>query len=132
MWSQRIISGLSETFTKRYIVERTSKAEIRPEEQSEKAESCRENVLHLNSHTPLTQRNRTGLSVLLRRSAGNLSGKQARTQLVRECSVVHLRISWLCHFELILNLKEGTSARALISERRKSIERERERGAGGN
>ena len=30
--------------SKRYIVERTSKAEIRPEEQSEKAESCRENL----------------------------------------------------------------------------------------
>ena len=39
---QRIISGLRETFTKRYIVERTSKTDIRPEEQSEKAESCRE------------------------------------------------------------------------------------------
>ena len=38
---QRIISGLKETFIKRYIVERTSKAEIRPGEQSEKAESCR-------------------------------------------------------------------------------------------
>ena len=33
---QRIISGLRETFVKRYIVERTIKAEIRPEEQSEK------------------------------------------------------------------------------------------------
>ena len=31
---------LRETFIKRYIVERTNKAEIRPEEQSEKAESC--------------------------------------------------------------------------------------------
>ena len=31
-------------FTKRYIVERTSKAEIRPEEQSEKAETCRESL----------------------------------------------------------------------------------------
>ena len=42
---QRIItSGLRETFTKRYIVERTSKTEVRPEEQSEKAESCRENL----------------------------------------------------------------------------------------
>ena len=29
---------------KRYIVERTNKAEIRPEEQIEKAESCRENL----------------------------------------------------------------------------------------
>ena len=37
-----IISGLKETFTKRYKVERTNKAEVRPEEQSEKAESCRE------------------------------------------------------------------------------------------
>ena len=41
---QRIISGLKETFLKRYIVERTNKAEMRLEEQSEKAESCRENL----------------------------------------------------------------------------------------
>ena len=41
---QRIISGLKETFVKRYIVERTNKADIKPEEQSEKAESCRENL----------------------------------------------------------------------------------------
>ena len=40
----RIISGLKETFIKRYLVERTDKAEIRPEEQSEKTESCRENI----------------------------------------------------------------------------------------
>ena len=33
-----------ETFTKRYTLERTNKAGIRPEEQSEKAESCRENL----------------------------------------------------------------------------------------
>ena len=36
---QRIISGLKETFIKIYTVERTNKAKIRPEEQSEKAES---------------------------------------------------------------------------------------------
>ena len=41
---QRIISELRETFVKGYIVERTNKAEIRPEEQSGKAESCRENL----------------------------------------------------------------------------------------
>ena len=29
---------------KMYMVERTNKAELRPEEQSEKAESCRENL----------------------------------------------------------------------------------------
>ena len=29
---------------KRYIVERTNKAEIRPDEQSERGESCRENL----------------------------------------------------------------------------------------
>ena len=31
----RITSGLKETFIKRYIVERTNQAEIRPEEQSQ-------------------------------------------------------------------------------------------------
>ena len=36
----RIISGLRETFMKRYRVERTYRAEKRPEEQSEKAETC--------------------------------------------------------------------------------------------
>ena len=41
---QRIISGLKETFAKRYIVERTNKAEGRLEEQSEKVESCRQNL----------------------------------------------------------------------------------------
>ena len=41
---QRIISVLKETFVKRHTVERTNKAEIRLEEQSEKAESCRENL----------------------------------------------------------------------------------------
>ena len=34
---QRIISGLKETFIKRYMVERTNKAEIGPEEQSKKS-----------------------------------------------------------------------------------------------
>ena len=41
---QRITSGLRETFIKGYIAERANKAEIRPEEQSEKAVSCRENL----------------------------------------------------------------------------------------
>ena len=41
---QRIISGLKETFVKRHTGEGTSTAELRPEEQSEKAESCRENL----------------------------------------------------------------------------------------
>ena len=39
-----IISGLKETFIKRHIVERTNKAEMRPEEQSEKTESYRKNL----------------------------------------------------------------------------------------
>ena len=38
------MSELKETFVKKYIAERTNKAEIRPKEQSEKAESCRENL----------------------------------------------------------------------------------------
>ena len=39
-----IIAGQNTTFIKRYIVERTNKAEIRPEEKSEKTESFRENL----------------------------------------------------------------------------------------
>ena len=38
-----IISGLRETLRKRYTIERTIK-EIRPEEESEKTESCRETL----------------------------------------------------------------------------------------
>ena len=41
---QRIISELRETVIKRYIVERTSMPKISPEAQSQKAESCRENL----------------------------------------------------------------------------------------
>ena len=40
----RIITGLKETFIKRYTVERTNKVEVRPEEQSENVEICQENV----------------------------------------------------------------------------------------
>ena len=36
--SQKVISGMRETFVKKYIVERTNTAEIRPGEQSEKAD----------------------------------------------------------------------------------------------
>ena len=41
-----IISGLKETFIKRHVVERTKRAEVGPEEQSEKTttETCRENL----------------------------------------------------------------------------------------
>ena len=38
--------GLKEAFTKRYVVERTSKAQIRLEEQRQKTESCRENFMN--------------------------------------------------------------------------------------
>ena len=40
---RRITSRLRETFTKRHVAERTNEADTRPEEQSEKAESPREN-----------------------------------------------------------------------------------------
>ena len=39
-----IISGLKETFIKSYRVEMTNTTEIRPREQSEITESCRENL----------------------------------------------------------------------------------------
>ena len=42
--TQRIISGLKETFIKRCIAEMIYKSEIRPEERNEKAESCQENL----------------------------------------------------------------------------------------
>ena len=54
---------MKETFIKRYIVERAYKAEIRPEEQSEKAEKCRKNSwneIHLkrpNRHKNRIKRN---------------------------------------------------------------------------
>ena len=35
---QRIISGLRDTFLKRHVVERANKAEVRPADQSRKAE----------------------------------------------------------------------------------------------
>ena len=41
---QWIIHGLKETFVKRCIVERANKEEIRPEEQSGKAENCQEKL----------------------------------------------------------------------------------------
>ena len=41
---QRNILGLSEIFIEKYMVERTNEAELRPEEQSEKVESCRKNL----------------------------------------------------------------------------------------
>ena len=41
---QRIISGLKETFIKRCIVERTNKADMRSQEQSQKTKSYRANL----------------------------------------------------------------------------------------
>ena len=38
------ILGLKKTFIRRHIVDRANKAEIKPEEQSEKTESCWENL----------------------------------------------------------------------------------------
>ena len=38
-----IISGLKKTFKKRYIVEKTNKAEVKPEEQSEKQRVVKKN-----------------------------------------------------------------------------------------
>ena len=56
----RITSGLKETFIKRHnIVERTNKAEITLEEQSEKTESCRENSWNeIQLKRPYKDRNR--------------------------------------------------------------------------
>ena len=42
--NQKGLYGLRETLMKRNKVERTNKAELRPEEQSEKAECCRNEI----------------------------------------------------------------------------------------
>ena len=52
------MSGLKETFIKKYIVERTHRAEIRLEELSEKTESCRENLWNEIQLKGLKDRNR--------------------------------------------------------------------------
>ena len=61
---QRSISGLRQNFIKRYVVERTNKAEIRPEEQSKKAESCREKlwngIQHKDRNKPNNRIKRSG------------------------------------------------------------------------
>ena len=44
-----IISGLKETFIKRHTAETTIKADIRPEEQSEKTERCRKKFMEWNT-----------------------------------------------------------------------------------
>ena len=65
-------AGLKETFIKRYIVERTNKAEIRPEEKSEKAESYRENLwneIQLKGRL-------SGLIMLYRHSVGTSHGNE--------------------------------------------------------
>ena len=50
---------------KRYIVERTNKAEIRQEEQSEKTESCRQNLwnkIQLKGHENIN-RHKNGIKL---------------------------------------------------------------------
>ena len=50
---------MRETFIKRFVAERTNKAEIRREEQSETVESCRENVWNeIQLKGPLRQKKR--------------------------------------------------------------------------
>ena len=56
--------------------------------------------LHINTHTPLTKRSRSGLTMLSRNSVGNPWGKRIHTQLVRERS--SSRLNSLSHRALIL------------------------------
>ena len=39
-----MVMMMKETFIKKCIAEKTNEAELRPQEQSEKTESCRENL----------------------------------------------------------------------------------------
>ena len=51
--------------------------------------------LHLNEHTPLTERSRDGLTMpLSRHSEGRAIGKRAHTQLVKENSTTVVSARW--------------------------------------
>ena len=62
---------------KRYVVERTSKAEIRPEEQSEKAESFREGLNDRNRHKNRIKRSGQAQLVYVKNINGNIPHRVA-------------------------------------------------------
>ena len=81
----RITSGLRETFIKRYIVKRTNKAEIRPEEQNEKAESFRENLIfNINTEFNTVER-ATQTEIDTRTLAGKATDQVIMVALPRGC-----------------------------------------------
>ena len=72
---QRIISRLRETFIKRYIDERTDEAE-KDRKNSEKAESCWENLWkEIQLKGPMKQK-KTGRTVRKRRVVGRIYGRK--------------------------------------------------------
>ena len=75
--TRRVSEPFRETFRKRYIVERTNKAKIRLEEQSENTESCRENLLNKMQVKGPLERNRHKNRV---NGVGKLGWFMSRTQ----------------------------------------------------
>ena len=65
---------------KRYIVERTNKAEIRPEEQSKKAKRCRKNLWNeIQLKGPYKDRNRHENKKTKKKGVGKLGWVMSKT-----------------------------------------------------
>ena len=62
--------------------------------------------LHLNTYTPLTQRSRTGLTMLSRHSVGTCQRKRAHAQLVRKHSATVVSAHLATVADLSLKKKE--------------------------
>ena len=74
--------------------------------------------LHLNTHTSLTQRRRSGMTMpLSKHSAGTY--QETSSHATCQGTGCHSRLSSLSHCGLILAIKSGISVRELISSSKK-------------
>ena len=95
----RIPTGAAEEFSSgvRSTPRVTAVARIRPR-------SLRDGRLHLNTHTPLTQRSRSGLTMLLSRNSVGIY-QETSSHATRQGTLGHSRLSSLSHCGLILALR---------------------------
>ena len=76
--------------------------------------------LHLNTHTSLTQRSPSGLTVLSRHSVGTYQGKRAHTQLVKKHSATVVSARWTAvDWSWPLKKKWNWCARAISAKKKK-------------
>ena len=87
--------------------------------------------IHLNTHTPLTQRSRSGLTMpLSRHNVGTY--KETGSHATRQGTLSHSRLSSPNHCRLILVERVQLSVRELISTKKKKKGREKKRRRGMN